>query len=119
MSRSLHAGLTVFGVLSAADLALPLLTDGEHPPMPVALLVAALGLASLALVVLAWRDTRPRARRAVSALVVLRLLSAATAVPAFFAAGAPAAALTSAAAVVALTLTGTALVLAPARAVTR
>jgi hypothetical protein len=87
--------------------------------MPVALLVAALGLASLALVVLAWRDERPWARRAVTALVVLRLLSAAAAVPAFFATGAPAAAPVSAAVVVALTLVGTALVLTPARAVTR
>jgi hypothetical protein len=37
MSRSYRAGLILLGVLSAADLALPVLTDGEHPPMSVAL----------------------------------------------------------------------------------
>lgn len=51
MSRSFRAGLALLGVLSALDVALPLLTDREHPPMAVALVASALGVASLALVV--------------------------------------------------------------------
>lgn len=51
MSPSSRAGLVLLGLLSAIDLFLPLLTDGETPPMGVALVAAALGLASLALIV--------------------------------------------------------------------
>lgn len=80
MSRSFRAGLAVLGVLSTVDLLLPLLTDGEHPPMPVALVASLLGIASLALVLSSWRG----ATRAVIPLVILRLLSALAAVPAFF-----------------------------------
>jgi hypothetical protein len=111
MSRSYRAGLVLLGIVSAADLALPLLTDGETPPMSVALVGSALGLASLVLVWYAWRG----ARRAVVPLVVLRLLSALTAVPAFLAGGVPAPALFSAAVLVVLTLVGVSLVVGAAR----
>lgn len=111
MSRKFRAGLIVFGLLSLGDLASPLLTDGEHPPMSIALIGSAIGLISLVLVVFAWRG----ARRAVVPLIVLRLLSALTAVPAFFAGGVPAAAMVVAGVGIALTLLGTALVLVPAR----
>jgi uncharacterized membrane protein len=80
MTRSFRAGLVLLGVLSLADLAGPLTTDGDHPPMWVALVGAALGVASLACVIAAWRGSG----RAVLPLVVLRLVSALTAVPAFF-----------------------------------
>ncbi len=80
MSRSYRTGLVILGVLSLLDVAGPLLTDGETPPMSIALAGAALGLASLVCVVLAWRGNA----RAVLPLAVLRLVSAATAVPAFF-----------------------------------
>lgn len=106
MSRSFRAGLVVLGVLSALDVALPLLTDGEHPPMAVALVASAVGIASLALVVSAWRG----ATRAVLPLLILRLLSALAAVPAFFAPGVPATALAAAGAGLTLTLIGVALV---------
>ena len=102
MSRSVRAGLVLLGVLSVLDLLAPVVTDGEHPPMSIALAVAALGLASLALVVLAWRG----ARWPVWPLLVVRLLSALSAVPAFFAGGVPAAALAGAGAVVVLTVFG-------------
>jgi hypothetical protein len=111
MSRTFRAGLVVFGLLSVADLAGPLLTDGEHPPMSIALVGSAIGLVSLVLVALAWRG----ARRAVVPLVVLRLLSALSAVPAFFESDVPAGAMAAAAIAIVLTVVAAALVLAPSR----
>jgi hypothetical protein len=111
MSRTFRAGLVVLGLLSLGDLASPLLTDGEHPPMSIALIGSALGLASLVLVVAAWRG----ARRAVVPLLVLRVVSALSAVPAFFAGDVPAAAMVAAGLTIALTALGTALLLVPAR----
>jgi hypothetical protein len=110
MSRTFRAGLILFGLLSVGDLAGPLLTDGEHPPMSVALIGSALGLVSVVLVVLAWRGTR----RAVVPLLVLRILSGLSAVPAFFAGDVPAAAMIAAGLTIALTAAGTVLVLMPA-----
>src|SRR5688572_8577561 len=101
MSRpaAFRAGLIVLAVLSAFDLFLPLLTDGEHPPMAVALATSVIGLVSLILIVAAWRGgTRP-----VPALIVLRSLSALSAVPAFMAPGVPTAALVVAASGIVLT----------------
>jgi hypothetical protein len=111
MSRTFRAGLVVFGVLSVGDLAGPLMTDGDHPPMSIALIGSVLGLVSLVLVVLAWRGER----RAVVPLIVLRVLSAASALPAFFTGDVPTAAVIAAGAIVALTAVGTVLVLKPAR----
>lgn len=102
-----RAGLLVLGLLSVADLLLPLLTDGEAPPMAVALVSAALGLASLVLVISAWRG----ARKAILPLIVLRALSAAAAVPAFFEPGVPAPAIVAAAVTIALTAVAASLVL--------
>ena len=110
-----RAGLLVLGLLSVADLLLPLLTDGESPPMAVALIAAVLGLVSLVLVISAWRG----ARRAVLPLIVVRGLSAAAALPAFFEAGVPAPAIAGAAAVILLTVVGAALVLKGRVAVAR
>jgi hypothetical protein len=104
-----RAGLVVLGLLSVLDLSLPLVTDGEHPPMSIALATAALGLASLVLVVSAWRG----ARRAVVPLLVLRGLSALAAVPAFFEPGVPEPAIAAAGAGVLLTAIGVILTLAP------
>src|SRR5689334_25148579 len=61
-----RTGLLILGLLSVADLLLPLLTDGESPPVAVALVAAALGLASLVLVISAWRG----ARKAILPLIV-------------------------------------------------
>ena len=109
MSRSTRAGLLVLGFLSTVDLLVPFLTDGEHPPMPVALAAAVLGAASLALVVPAWRGSR----RAVAGLLVLRALSALAAVPAAVMPGVPGPVVVLAVAGVLATLAGAALVLAP------
>jgi hypothetical protein len=116
MSPSFRAGLVVLGVLSAADLAMPLLTDGDHPPMAIALGGAAVGLASLVLI---WLATR-RSRGATIGLIVLRALSALSAVPAFIEPGVPAAARIAAGVGIVLTVLGIGLVLVPSRqAVTR
>lgn len=106
MSRSYRTGLVLLGILSVLDLAGPLTTDGDHPPMWVALVGAALGLASLVCVVAAWRG----AHRAVLPLVVLRLVSALSAVPAFFADDVPAGIIALVALFIVATLTGVALV---------
>jgi hypothetical protein len=106
---SFRAGLVLLGVLSVLDLFLPLLSDGEHPPLAVALAASVIGLASLVLIVAAWRGAR-----AVALLVALRLLSAVAAVPAFVAPGAPPEALMSAGLLIALTLVGVGLVVAGA-----
>jgi hypothetical protein len=100
-------GLVVLGVLSVIDLIGPLTTDGEHPPMAVALVGTVLGLISLALVVSAWRG----ARRAIMPLVILRALSALAAVPAFFVDDAPGGVKAVVGVAVAVTLAGIAAVM--------
>lgn len=107
MSGPFRAGLLSLGVVSVLDLLLPLVTDGEHPPMAVALVASALGLASLVLIALAWRGTR----RAVMPLIILRTLSALGAVPAFFEPEVPAAAASTAGILVVVTSIGVALTL--------
>jgi hypothetical protein len=82
------------------------MTDGDNPPMSIAIVGSALGVASLVCVVLAWRGSN----RAVLPLAVLRLLSALTAVPAFFVSDVPPAIRGLAAVLVILTLVGVALV---------
>lgn len=111
MSTTFKAGLVLFGVLSLADISSVFTTDGEHPPMSIAIAGAVVGAISLALVAAAWRG----ARRAVVPLVVLRVLSALAAVPAFFASDVPGAAMAAAGVGIGLTVLALALVLAPAR----
>jgi hypothetical protein len=95
-----RTALVLFGLLSLADIAGLALTDGDHPPYAIAALGAALGVVSLWLVARIWRgDWRP-----VFVLLGLRVLSALTAVPAFFVSGVPTAAVVAAAAIVALTI---------------
>ena len=115
MSPSFRAGLGVLGLLSVGDLALPLLSDGEHPPMPIALAGAAIGLASIILIVFAARGSRG----STIGLIVLRALSALAAVPAFFEPDVPAAAQILAVVGVALAAVGIALVLMPSRRVSQ
>ena len=91
----------MLALLSVNDIAGLALTDGKHPPRSIAAIGAALGVASLVLIVRAWRgEGGPNGLRA---LVVLRVVSAVTALPAFFASGVPAAALVDAAGIVVLT----------------
>jgi hypothetical protein len=111
MTRLYRAGLIVLGLLSLVDLAAPLLTDGEHPPLVIALIGAGLGLISIVLVILAWRG---RVAAAV-ALIVVRLLSALAAVPAFLEPGVPTGPMIAAGFGIGLTVIGAALTLAGLR----
>ena len=108
MNTSPHrrTGLVVLGLLSVADVATLPLTDGEHPPYPVAALATLLGIVSLILVVQAFRDPS----RPLRLLIGLRVLSALTALPASFVDNVPAAAQAIAGAIVVLTAVGVLLV---------
>jgi len=111
MSGLYRAGLIVLGVLSVVDLSGPLVTDGQHPPMSIALAGAALGLVGVVLVVRAWSG---RLAAAIG-LVVVRVIAALTAVPAFFVTGVPTVAMVMAGVMIALTLAGVVLVLSGVR----
>lgn len=105
-----RAGFVLLGVLSLLDIVSVFLTDGQFPPLWVALLGAALGVASLVLLVPAWRGSR----LSLVALIVLRLVSAASAVPAFTNDGVPGPIQVLAGAIIVLTLVGCAAVVARA-----
>lgn len=94
-----RTGLVILGLLSLVDVATLPLTDGEHPPYAVAALATLLGVASLVLIVEAFRDSS----RSLRLLIGLRVLSAVTALPAFFVDGVPAAAQALAGAIIGLT----------------
>jgi hypothetical protein len=111
MSTTYRAGLVLLGILSVGDLAAPLLTDGQTPPLFIALIGAGLGLLTLVLIVFAWRG---RSAAAVGA-VVLRVLSALTAVPAFLLDGVPTVPKVLAGIAITLTVVGSVLVLAGLR----
>jgi hypothetical protein len=97
-----RAGLVVLGLPSLADLATLPLTDGAHPPYPIAVLSTVVGVVSLALIVQALRaPSRP-----LSLLIGLRVLSAVTALPAFVVDGVPPAAQATAGTLVVLTAAG-------------
>ena len=106
-----RAGLVLLGLISLGDLSAPLLTDGQSPPMFIALIDSGLGLLSLILAVLAWRG---RTAAAIG-LVVLRLLSALTAVPAFLEPGVPVVPMVLAGIAITVTLVGVGCVLAGLR----
>ena len=111
MSNTFRPGLVVLGLLSLGDLCAPLITDGESPPMSIALIGSLLGAVSLVLVALAWGG------RTVAAvgLVGLRVLSALTAVPAFLVTGVPLVPMVLAGTAITLTVVGAGLVLAGLR----
>ena len=106
-SKMFTAGLVVLGLLSVGDVLAPILTDGETPPMFVALIAAALGVISLACIFGARKGSHP----ALIALVVIRGLSALSAVPAFLVPDVPAGVKAVAGIGIAATVTGVALVL--------
>ena len=97
-SKGFVTGLVLAVLLGLGDLTTPLTSDGEHPPMSVGIACAVLGLITLVGVVLAWRGSRG----GITAIVVTRVLSALTAVPAFLADGVPAAIMAVAAVGIAL-----------------
>jgi hypothetical protein len=97
-----RAGLVLLGLLSVADIVTAFLTDGEFPPLWIAVLGGILGLASLAVLVPAWRGNRI----ALGVLIALRVISAATALPAFGVTGVPGPVMALAGAIVVLTAVG-------------
>lgn len=101
-----RVGLVLLGLLSLGDIATPALTDGDHPPYAIAAIAAVLGVASLVLAVRAYREPA----RSLRLLIGLRMLSAVTAIPAFFVDDVPSGAEVAAAAVVVLTALGVLLV---------
>ncbi len=113
MNAQHKAGLVLLGLLSLSDLSLPFLTDGDHPPMWVAIIGLVFGLASLALLPAAWRGRRP----ALFGLLGTRLASALLALPVFFVNDAPDGAVVAVAAAVALTVLGVVLALVGTRQV--
>jgi hypothetical protein len=100
MTRSTKAGLIVAGVLAVLDVLLPVLSDGEHPPMSIALIALAIGVVTLIALVPAWRGSRA----AGWVVVASRLLSVLGAVPAFFVGEVPPPALIVTGAAVVLTV---------------
>jgi hypothetical protein len=101
-STGRRAGLLILGLLSLADVATLPLTDGEHPPYPIAALATVLGIVSLALVVKALRDPSCSLRL----LIGLRIVSAVTVLPAFFVDEVPAAVQAIAGVIIVLTAVG-------------
>jgi FtsH-binding integral membrane protein len=91
--KTFITGLVLAGLLALGDLSTPIFTDGEHPPMAIALAGAALGLLTVIGMVLAWRGSRG----GITTIIVTRLLSAVTALPAFFVDDVPGAAQAAAA----------------------
>lgn len=106
-SKTFTAGLVVLGLLSVGDLLTPAITDGETPPMFIALIAAALGAVSLACIFGVRKGSRP----ALIGLLATRALSALSAVPAFLVPDVPAGAKAAAGIGIAATVVGVALVL--------
>jgi hypothetical protein len=107
-------GLVLAAVLGVADLVSAFFPTPEGevgPPLPIVLLGGLLGIATLAAVVVAWRSGPRGALRIVAGT---RVLSAISALPAFFVDIPPALKLVVAVGVV-LTVVSVVLVLAPAR----
>lgn len=106
MNASVRTGLVLLALLSVGDIADLALTDGNHPPYAIAALSAALGAASLYFIVKAWRGSRSALRP----LLIMRIVSALTAAPAFFVHDVPAGALAAAVAIIVLTAVGVVIV---------
>jgi hypothetical protein len=105
-TKGFVTGLVIAGLLALGDITTPFTSDGEHPPMVIGLICAVLGVITAAGIVLAWRGSRG----AVTAIIVTRLLSAMTALPAFFVDGVPAPAKIAAGAGIAITVLAVALI---------
>ncbi|WP_433730289.1 hypothetical protein ACQP2Y_19680 [Actinoplanes sp. CA-051413] len=110
-SKGFVTGLVIAGLLGLGDIITLLVGNGETPPVEVAAIGAALGLITVAALVPAWRGSRG----GVIAIVVSRLLSAVTALPAFFVDDVPGGAVAAAAVGLVITLVAVALVAARLR----
>jgi hypothetical protein len=109
-----RVGLVIAAVLAVGDVVsafFPTPDGAVGPPLPIVVLGGLLGIATLAAVVVAWRTGRRGALRIVAGT---RVLSAITALPAFFV-DVPALVKLLVAVFVVLTVVSVVLVLAPAR----
>ncbi len=109
-SLAARIGLVLAGVLAAGDIVTSVPQFADDPVIPAAVVLA--GIITLAAVPFAWRG----AARARLAVVVTRVLSALSAVPAFVVPDVPSGWIAAAVAGIALSLTAVVLVLIPARA---
>lgn len=113
LSRANRVGLGLAGLLGLIDLAGPVLAPTpqpgeEGPPMAVLIAGAVLGVITLAAVVYTWRTGNRVGARVVAGT---RILSAITALPAFFVAEVPPALVAGAAVGIVVALVAVALVL--------
>lgn len=99
-SKGFVTGLVLAGLLALGDIATPFTSDGEHPPIAIGIATAVIGLLTVVGIVLAWRGSR----NGITTIIVTRLLSAVTAVPAFVVDDVPGWAIGAAAVGIALTL---------------
>jgi hypothetical protein len=109
-----RAGLVLAALLGVADVVTAFFPTPEGqvgPPLPIVLLAGLLGVVTLAAVAVAWRTGRRGALRLIAGT---RVLSAVTALPAFFVDVPPALKLIVAVGIV-LTVVCVVLVLSPAR----
>jgi hypothetical protein len=111
MSALYRGGVALLGLLSVMGLSTALFSDGQHPPMIIAIIGAVLDLISIVLAVLAWRG-RPAAAIGLS---VVRVLSALLALPAFYVGGVPGPIMAVAGSFIVLTIVGVVLTLAGIR----
>ena len=111
MSALYRGGVALLGLLSVMGLSTLIFSDGQHPPMIIAIIGAVLDLISIVLAVLAWRG---RAAAAIG-LSVVRVLSALLALPAFYVGGVPGPIMAVAGSFIVLTIVGVVLTLAGMR----
>jgi hypothetical protein len=79
-TRIVTTGLVLSALLGLTDVVSAPLTDGEHPPWVIAIAGGIIGLITLIGVYFGWRGSRV----GMATVIVTRLLSALTAVPALF-----------------------------------
>jgi hypothetical protein len=98
--RTRRAGLIIAALLGLVDIVAAIAGGGDSPPVPIAILIAALGAGTLVAVRYGWKGTRI----GIAATAATRTLSALAAVPGFFAGGPPLVVATVLVAATALTL---------------
>jgi hypothetical protein len=102
----------LLAVVDVATLLLPTPADGEGPPVAVTLFSAVMGVITLVAAVLVARTGR---RSGLRVMAVSRILSAITALPAFFVEGPPPIIVAAGAAMVVLTIVAVVLLMSRAR----
>jgi hypothetical protein len=105
-TKIVTTGLVLSALLGLTDVVSAPMTDGEHPPWVIAIAGGIIGLITLVGVYFGWKGSRA----GMATVIVTRLLSALTAVPALFVDDVPAGLRTLAAVGIVVTLVAVALV---------